>query len=142
MTKHDDPGARPGARDATRYLRLHLWAYGLGIGFLVAVDLVALPGWWFFWPTLVWGCLLALHYFYVKSAYVDNDWAEERAADVRLRAYDVGHIDSIIDSIEDRYSDGSPPGSGKAETKDGRGTPGKNPPNKSKVTQAPCPDRD
>ena len=37
---------------------------------LAAIDLVALPGWWFFWPTLVWGCLLALHYFYVKSAHM------------------------------------------------------------------------
>lgn len=99
-------------RDAARYLRIHLGAYGLGIGILLAVDLLALPGWWFFWPTLVWGCLLLLHYFYVKSIQVDRDWVEARVEDVRLNAYDLGHIESI----EERYKEGPPTGGATAET--------------------------
>lgn len=100
--------------DASRYFRLHLRAYLLGTGVLILVDLAVFDGWWFFWPILAWGILVLLHHLYVKSTRVDSDWADARAVEVRFRAYDLGHIESI----QERYKDGAPTGRDKAKTKD------------------------
>lgn len=57
----------------------------------------------FVWPILVWGFALFLHYLYVRSRDVDDDWASDRAADVAQHAYDSGHIDII----RERYRKGA-----------------------------------
>jgi len=98
------------SRDARRYFNLHLRAYLLGTAVLILIDLMAFEGWWFFWPIMVWSILVFLHGIYVKSVHVNLKWAEERTLDVRLGAYDLGHIESI----EDRYKDGPPTGGDKA----------------------------
>lgn len=86
-----------------RYLRLHAGAYALGAVIFFLVDLAVADGSWFLWPVLVWGALLFLHYIYVQSRRVDNDWAERRAAEVAERAYDLSHIEDI----QRRYGGGS-----------------------------------
>ena len=98
--------------DAPRYFQLHLRAYVLGTVVLVLIDSMAFEGWWFFWPIMVWGILVLLHGLYVKTVHVNLKWAEERTEDVRLSAYDLGHIESI----EQRYKDGPPTGGAKAKT--------------------------
>ena len=98
--------------DAPRYFQLHLRAFVLGTVVLVLIDFMTLEGWWFFWPTMVWGILVLLHGLYVKSVHVNLKWAEERTEDVRLGAYDLGHIESI----EQRYKDGPPTGGATAKT--------------------------
>ena len=65
----------------------------------------------FVWPILVWGFVLILHFMYVRSLNVDDDWASNRAADVSQHAYDAGHIDIIRKRYENdapaNHSDGA-----------------------------------
>jgi hypothetical protein len=52
-------------------------------------------GLWFFWPLMVWTILFLIHLLVVKSASVSDDWVAERAAKTAVKAYDLGHIESI-----------------------------------------------
>ena len=68
------------------------------------------PPWWGIWPLLITGALFTLHYLIYKTATVDEDWVDDRAADVYDRSYDQGHIDSIanhhdLTSVIDRKSE-------------------------------------
>ena len=56
---------------AARYLRPHARAYALAAVIFLLVDLVASEGWWFFWPVLIWGSVVLLHYIYVKIVNID-----------------------------------------------------------------------
>jgi hypothetical protein len=47
------------------------------------------------WLLLAWGVVLAGHYLAYKARAVDERWAEGRAADLRSKSYDAGHIDAI-----------------------------------------------
>ncbi len=80
---------------AARYLRPHARAYAVAAVIFLLVDLVASEGWWFFWPVLVWGSVVFLHYMYVKSVRIDDDWAARRTREIGDRAYDLGHIEDI-----------------------------------------------
>jgi len=51
--------------------------------------------WWRFWPMMIWSILLAIHYFFASTLAINEDWAGEKATDVRVRAYDYDHIYSI-----------------------------------------------
>lgn len=101
MTRDDAPEA---LRQYRLYLRLHrrVFAGGAVIALLAAV--VAEDGGRFVWPILVWGFVLFLHFMYVRSHNVDDDWASNRAADVTQHAYDSGHIDII----RKRYENDAP----------------------------------
>ena len=83
------------ATTASRALSLHLWAYGVGAGVLIAVNWAIGGGWWSFWPLAVWGVALGVHYLIYKSRTVDERWAEARTADLRSKSYDASHIDAI-----------------------------------------------
>ena len=80
---------------AARYLRPHARAYALAAVIFLLVDLVGSEGWWFFWPVLIWGSVVLLHYMYVKIVNIDDDWAAERTREIGGRAYDLGHIEDI-----------------------------------------------
>lgn len=56
-------------------------------------------GWWSFTPICGWGVVLAVHYFYVRAANVDDDWVRERTEDLRIRSYDLGHITDLEERI-------------------------------------------
>jgi hypothetical protein len=75
--------------------RAHLWAFVLVNLALNAANGLAGGGWWAFWPLVVWGVVLAVHYFVDKSGRVSERWAEERVQDLRSKSYDRAHIDSI-----------------------------------------------
>ncbi len=85
--------------DAVRGFRVHVFAYAIGNGLLVLIDLLTPGSWWFFWPMFGWGIGVAMHWLYVKSVNMDDDWAEQRTEDIRQKAYDAGHIEDI----EKRY---------------------------------------
>ncbi len=51
--------------------------------------------WWSFWPLAGWGVVLAVHYLVHKARTVDENWVEERTADLHSKSYDAGHIDQI-----------------------------------------------
>ena len=89
---------------------LERWAAGLGVwwprhriafvvlgGCLTAADVFLGDGWNTFAPMLAWGMLLGFHYILAQSLTMDDERAERRTEDLRLRAYDQGHIDDIGD---------------------------------------------
>ena len=80
---------------AIRRLRRHILAYAAVTGALFLIDLLTPGSWWFLWPTFGWGVAVAAHWLYVKSVHIDDDWAQRRTEDIRLQAYDLGHIDDI-----------------------------------------------
>ena len=122
-TESNAPGAQ---RAATKHLRLHALAYGVGVvvSFLVALTLSEVS--WFFWPAIVWGAFVAFHYMYVKSISIDNRWADHRASEVVVKAYDLGHIEDI----QKRHDYTAPPGPSDAKTGDRSAGP---PPGSSKI---------
>ncbi len=96
-----EEGAGSAAAEARPALRRHGLAYAAVNGVLVVIDALTPGSWWFFWPLFGWGAALGFHYLYVRSLAVDQDWAEQRADDIRYRAYDLQHIKDI----EERYKD-------------------------------------
>jgi hypothetical protein len=56
--------------------------------------------WWAFWPLLVTGILLAIHYLLYKSFTVDDAWAEERIQELNLKSYDRSHIEDLKSRYE------------------------------------------
>lgn len=103
---------------AIRRLRRHILAYVAVNGALFLIDLLTPGSWWFLWPMLAWGAAVAAHWLYVKSVNIDDDWAQQRTEDIRLQAYDLGHIEDIDKRHE------------KAEA---RRRPGAGPPDKSHI---------
>ncbi len=96
---------RPDAGETSSHLR---WARGLKAwwprhrlafaalgGCATASDVFLGDGWNTFAPMLAWGMLLGLHYLLARSLTMDEEHAERRTEDLRLRAYDQGHIDDI-----------------------------------------------
>ena len=75
--------------------RLHAWAFVLVNIALNAANAFVGADWWAFWPLVVWGSILAIHYLIYKSKRVDERWVKERTDDVRSKSYDRAHIDSI-----------------------------------------------
>ncbi len=95
---NDDPaaGAESAERDrAVRHLRRHVLAYAAVTGASFLIDLLTPGSWWFLWPTFGWGVAVAAHWLYVKSVNVDDVWVQRRTEDIRLQAYDLGHIEDI-----------------------------------------------
>jgi hypothetical protein len=84
---------------AIRYFRPHAWVYGIALLAAAVLALIS-GGLWFFWPLMVWTILFLLHLLVVKSASVSDDWVAERAAKTAVKAYDLGHIESIRERQE------------------------------------------
>ena len=91
--------------NAVHGFRVHVVAYAIGNGLLVVIDFLTPGSWWFFWPMFGWGIGIAMHWLYVRSVNIDDDWAERRTEDIRQKAYDAGHIEEI----EKRYERASGP---------------------------------
>ena len=51
---------------------------------------------------------LTVHYLIYKAKTVDDDWAEERTAELHSKSYDAHHIDTIVESYDINAKD--PPG--------------------------------
>ncbi len=84
-------------RRRMRFMHLHLVAYVTGvIGFFISDYLTPGPL-WFHWPVMAWGVVMGVHFLYCKTLQLAGDeaWADERAADIRGKSYDLGHIRAI-----------------------------------------------
>ena len=92
--------------------RVHLRFYLLLCGGLTLANLFTGTGWWSFTPVCGWGIVLALHYFYVRAANVDDDWVRARTEDLRIRSYDLGHITDLEERVA-RNDASVRPGSGR-----------------------------
>ena len=68
--------------------------FALG-GCVTVADVFLGDGWNTFAPMLAWGMFVGLHYILAQSFAMDDEKAERRTEDLRLRAYDQGHIDDI-----------------------------------------------
>jgi len=84
------------------------WAAGIGVwwprhriaflglgGCLTLADVFLGDGWNTFAPMLAWGMVVGLHFILARSLAMDDELVERRTEDLRLRAYDQGHIDDI-----------------------------------------------
>ena len=80
-----------------RYFRIHLRVYLAGVAVLILMKLLLVDGWWPIGAGAVWGFGLLVHYMVVKSANIDDDWADRRADAVTDKAYDAGHMSDIRD---------------------------------------------
>ncbi len=97
---------------AIRRLRRHILAYAAVNGALFLIVLLTPGPWWFLWPMFGWGVAVAAHWLYVKSVNIDDDWAQQRTEDIRLQAYDLGHIEDIEkrhEKAEGRHRPGAGP---------------------------------
>lgn len=73
----------------------HLAVFAALGGAATAADVFAGDGWNTFAPVLAWAVLLGVHFILARSLAADEGWAGGRAEQLRLRAYDQGHIDDI-----------------------------------------------
>jgi len=104
VTRDDAPET---LRQNRRHLSLHRRVFAAGAVIALLVAVVMENGGRFVWPIFVWGFALFLHFMYVRSLNVDDDWASDRAADVTQHAYDSGHIDIIRKRYEDDATAGN-----------------------------------
>ena len=80
--------------------RTHLRLYLVVCGGLTLINLFTSASWWSFTTVCGWGVLLAVHYFYVRAANVDDDWVRDRTEDLKVRSYDLGHITDLEERVE------------------------------------------
>ena len=76
--------------------RYHRLAYVVSCVLVVLVNILLSGAGWLFWVLFAWGIVFAVHFFFVKSISVDDDWVDERTQDLRERSYDLGHIEDIV----------------------------------------------
>ena len=72
----------------------HFLVYGSLTLLMLIAELIG-GNWWRFWPMMIWTMLLSIHYFIASTLAIDEDWAAEKATDVRTRSYDFDHIYNI-----------------------------------------------
>ena len=89
-------------RRLVRAFPWHLAAFLAGNLLLAGVNALAGGSWWAFWPLLVTGVILGVHYLCYKAVSVDERWAQERTEEVNLKSYDRGHIEGL----KSRYGTG------------------------------------
>lgn len=73
----------------------HLRGFLAGNAALSVANAFTGGPWWAFWPLLVTGLLLAVHYLFRKAAAVDERWVEARVEELNLKSYDRSHIESL-----------------------------------------------
>ncbi len=78
-----------------QWFRRHAAVYFLAMAGYAGLALLADAVVWQTWPALFWGFLLILHYLAAKTLNVNQAWADRRATRLRLKSYDVGHIEAI-----------------------------------------------
>lgn len=96
----DSPPRLPGNTRAGRTFRRHLFLFCVGNGALTAANVYTGAPWWAFWPLVVWGLVLMVHFLFYRASTVDDVWVEERTQDLRSKSYDYAHIDNIREQAE------------------------------------------
>jgi hypothetical protein len=87
----------PGAR----VFLVHAWAFVAGNAVLNVVNWLTGRPWWAFWPLLIWGVGLGIHYLVHKTRTIDEAWVDARTAELHAKSYDVSHIDSIAERADE-----------------------------------------
>lgn len=107
MNRMNKLGNKPGAAGSgvaegggsrlMQYFILHRNIAIVSLLLLFFADWIVDGSGWFFWLALSWIMALVIHFCIVKSIMVDEDWADERARDLRIKSYDYKHIHAIRD---------------------------------------------
>jgi 2TM domain-containing protein len=95
-----DPAVR--RTTAARTFRIHAVAFVAGVIGLATADYLISKSWWSLWPIVLWSVAFAAHYFFRKARSVDENWAQERAADLHSKSYDASHMDSIAKRYDEK----------------------------------------
>ncbi len=93
----DDANPPDDAR-ARIWLVRHAYALTLVLVPVWIVDFFVPGGWSSFWITLIWFAAFAGHYFFVRARGSSDAWADDRALDLKVKSYDVRHIQEIEQS--------------------------------------------
>ena len=80
----------------------HRIAYVAIIGGLTLLNVYQGAPWWAVWPMMIWGVVLMVHMFIVKSCEADDEWVDDRALGLRYKSYDFGHIKDLERRIGER----------------------------------------
>ena len=75
--------------------RRHLFAFVLVNVVLTGINVSMGPPWWAFWPLILWGLVLLVHFLVHRASAVDESWVDERTLDLRSKSYDASHIGDI-----------------------------------------------
>lgn len=86
--------------------RLHVWTFVALNASLHAANIAMGRPWWAFWPLLVTGLVLSVHYLLYKALAVDQRWVDERVEELNLKSYDRSHIEEL----KARYDPKNPAG--------------------------------
>ena len=88
-----------------RWIRWHVITYLAVVVPLNVINIVQGAPWWAFPYTMAWGAVLAVHFFIFKCLTIDEEWVEERAAEIREHSYDFDHMKDLEQRIaEDDFS--------------------------------------
>jgi hypothetical protein len=83
-----------------KYVTLHIVAYLIAVVLLLWLKPFASPSSAYFWLPFVFGLVLAVHIFVLRTLSVDDAWVTERTERLRRHSYDFDHIANIEDRIE------------------------------------------
>ena len=90
----DDAGKAAGI-GARGWLIRHAYALSLVLVPVWVIDFFVPGGWSSFWLTMLWFMVFAGHYFFLRALASSDDWANDRALELKVRSYDVRHIQEI-----------------------------------------------
>jgi len=88
-------------RTLKKWLAFHLLAFAVFVIFLFVIRPFEGDTPIYFWLPFAWGLVAAVHFFVVATLTVDETWTEERTLEVKVRSYDLGHMEDIRERHED-----------------------------------------
>jgi len=86
-----------------RWLRVHLVLFSTFVLLLFILKPFEGDTPVYFWLPFAWGLFTAIHFFVVSTLTVDDAWTEERILDLKVRSYDLGHMEDIRERHEDLH---------------------------------------
>lgn len=88
----------------TLFSQLHVLAYSAALTIWSILHFLIPEGWSIFWLMLFWGIVVLIHYLAVRVMNVDEQWVDERTADISYNTQDLGHIEAIRKGYDNRTS--------------------------------------
>ena len=76
-------------------MSVHQVVFVVLIGSLNLYNILDGAPWWALWPSLIWSAVLTIHVCIVRSITVDDEWVDQRAAELREHSYDFGHLHDL-----------------------------------------------
>jgi|TARA_B100002003_G_C13601837_1_gene310273 hypothetical protein len=77
------------------YFRYHALVLAITVCLLLSIEWALGARWSLFWPLIIWGLMVSIHYFVSAAFDINEVWADDRVVDVKTRSYDLGHIMNI-----------------------------------------------